>query len=293
MGRDTFFEGLMGGGAEKGVVFVEIPLKKKFFAAAKTPKELWAVWDTFFSRVLRESPNFNQPGPAPYWGDSAYQKVDWSSVAAAVDVRVGEVLRVRTPTSQGSVKVARYAIHYNGPGDANLLLAVAQPLAGFRVLDSDILFAASRIPQCDSRCPSKKLIPDARTLESLRKVVAHGAKIPEGQQIKRVIAFEGSFTRPTRQYVVYVDFGTDSDTNPTGYWRTVIVDTDLSIIGIVGENEYTRIEPRSVGDVNGDGLDEVWVGLSGYEGRHAGLIYWRGGTGHDAFRVIANAYNGA
>ena len=92
---------------------------------------------------------------------------------------------------------------------------------------------------------------------------------------------------------VYVDFGTDSDTNPTGYWRTVIVDTDLSIIGIVGENEYIRTEPRSVGDVNGDGLDEVWVGLSGYEGRHAGLIYWHGGTGHDAFRVIANAYNGA
>jgi hypothetical protein len=124
-------------------------------------------------------------------------------------------------------------------------------------------------------------------------VVSHGAKIPEGQQIKRVTVIEGRFTRPARQYAVYVDFGTDSDTNLTGYWRTLILDTDLSIIGVVGENDYTHIEPRSVGDVNGDGLDEVWVGLSGYEGGHAGLIYWRGGTGRDAFRVIANAYNGA
>jgi hypothetical protein len=55
---------------------------------------------------------------------------------------------------------------------------------------------------------------------------------------------------------------------------------------------YTHIEPRSVGDVNADGLDEVWVSLHGYEGQHAGLIYWRGGAGGDAFRIVANAYNG-
>jgi hypothetical protein len=291
--RDTFFERLMGGGAEKATVYVELPLHKKFFVAAKTAKERGAVWETFFRRVLREEPHFDQPRPVPYWGDFSYQKVDWSSVAAAVNVRVGDVLRVRTPTSEGSVKVARYAIHYNGPGDGNLLLAVAQPIAGFQVPATDILFAASRIPSCNSRCSSQKVIPDARTLESIRQVVGHGAKIPNGQQIKRIIAFEGRFTRQDRQYVVYVDFGTNSDTNPIGYWRTLILNTDLSILGVVGENEYTHIEPRSVGDINGDGLDEVWVGLSGYEGRHAGLIYWRGGMGRDAFRVIANAYNGA
>jgi len=290
---DVFFEGLMGGGAEKGVVYVEIPLKKTFLAAAKTPQEGWAVWDRFFSRVLREVPDVTRSGPVPYWGDFAYQKVDWPSVAAAIDVRVGDVLRVRTPTAEGAVKVARYAIHYNAPGGGNLLLAVAEPLAGFKVLDTDVLFAASRLPSCARRCASRQTVPDAQTLERIRRVVARGATIPAGQPIKRIVAFEGRFTRPARQYVVYVDFGTDSDSNLTGYWRTVILDNDLSIIGVVDENEYARIEPRAVGDVNGDGLDEVWVGLYGFEGRHAGLIYWRGGTGRDAFRVIANAYNGA
>jgi hypothetical protein len=283
----------MAGGADKGLVYLEIPLKNALLAAAKTPPERWAVWKAFFSRVLREEPTLAQSKSVPYWGDFAYQRVDWSSVAAAADVHVGDVLRVRTPTSDGSVRVVRYAIHYNAPGDANLLLAVAQPLTGFKVPDTDVLFAASRIPRCEGRCPPRTVTPDARMLENIRKVVAVGARIPDGQQIKHITALEGRFTRPARQYVVYVDFGTDSDTNLKGYWRTVILDSDLSIIGVVGENEYTHIEPRSVGDVDGDGLDEVWVNLFGYEGRHAGLIYWRGHTGRDAFGVIANAYNGA
>jgi hypothetical protein len=140
---------------------------------------------------------------------------------------------------------------------------------------------------------SRAAIPDARTLERIRKVVTRGAKIPKGQQMKSLVALTGRFTRPARQYVVYVTFGTESDADLHGYWRTALLDSDLSIIAVVGENEYTHIEPRSVGDVNGDGLDEVWVSLHGYEGQHAGLIYWRGGAGGDAFRIVANAYNGA
>jgi len=291
--RDAFFETLMGGGAEKGLVYVEIPLKNKFFAGATTPMERSTVWEKFFSRVLQEDALLTDPKPTPYWGSYVYQKVDWSYVATAVDVRVGDVLRVRTPTTEGPVKVIRYVIHYNGPAGGNLLLAVAQPLAGFNVPDTDILFAAPRLPSCESRCASRKVIPNQLTLDRIRTVVTRGAKIPQGQQIKRIAALEGRFTRPARQYIVYVDFGTDSDTNLTGYWRTMVLDTDLSIIGVVGENDYAHIEPRSVGDVNGDGLDEVWVDLHGYEGRHAGAIYWRGGSGHDAFRIITNAYNGA
>jgi hypothetical protein len=86
------------------------------------------------------------------------------------------------------------------------------------------------------------------------------------------------------EFLVFLTIGTESDPDLRGYWRTAILDSDLSIIALVGENEYTHIEPRSVGDVNGDGLDEVWVSLHGYEGRHAGLIYWRGGAGGDAKR---------
>jgi hypothetical protein len=104
MDRELFFEGLMGGGAETGMVYVGIPLKKELLVAAKTSKERGAVWESFFRRVLREEPQFDQPGRAPYWGDYVYQKVDWASVEAAVNVRVGDVLRVRTPTAEGAVR---------------------------------------------------------------------------------------------------------------------------------------------------------------------------------------------
>ena len=70
------------------------------------------------------------------------------------------------------------------------------------------------------------------------------------------------------------------------------MDADLSTITVLGENTYAHIKPRSVADVDGDGLDEVWVSLEGYEGRNAGLMYWRGGVGVDSFRIIENAYKG-
>src|SRR6266568_1676884 len=79
--RDTFFETLMGGGAEKGLVYVEIPLKSSFFAGATAPKERWTVWENFFSRVLREDALLGDSRRTPYWGTYVYQKVDWSYVA--------------------------------------------------------------------------------------------------------------------------------------------------------------------------------------------------------------------
>jgi hypothetical protein len=70
--RDTFFETLMGGGAEKGRVYLEIPLKNKFFAAATTPKDRWTVWENFFTRVLREDALLSESKPTPYWGTYVY-----------------------------------------------------------------------------------------------------------------------------------------------------------------------------------------------------------------------------
>lgn len=172
-----------------------------------------------------------------------------------MDVRVGDILRVRTPTAEGSAKVVRYAIHYNSPGDANLLLAVAEALGGSTVPKTDFLIAAPQLPSCGTRCTARRRTPDARTLERIRVAVGQGAKIPPGQRIREILALEGRFTRPARQYVVYANFGTDSDTNPVGYWRTVILDTTLSTFGVVGENEYGHIKPRFVGEVtNRSGL---------------------------------------
>ena len=106
--RDAFFDRLLVGGAEHGKIYVEIPLKAAFFADAKTADDRRGVWDTFFRRVLREQPpEFGGRNPVPYWGEFAYRKADWSSIADAVELLIGTVLRVRTPTSEGSAKVVR------------------------------------------------------------------------------------------------------------------------------------------------------------------------------------------
>ena len=291
--RDGFFERLIVGGAVNGKIYLEVPLKAAAFANATSPESRRAIWDAFFRRVLREKPpEFGGSGPVPYWGDFSYRKVDWTSVAGAVGVTVGDILRVRTSSADASVRVLRYAIHHEWHGHSNLLLAVAQPLSGFNVASADFLVAAPHLPPCGSGCLPRALTRDAGTLERIRAVVSIGAKIPAGRQIKEIRALEGHFTRAARQYVVYVAYGADPDGSLVGYWRTVVLDADLSLIAVIGENEYRHIEPRFVSDVDGDALDEVWVGLSGYEGRNAGLMYWRGGVGNGSFRIIENSYNG-
>ncbi len=291
--RVRFFERLMFGGAERGQVYIEVPLKASRFAHAKTPSDGWRVWDEFFMEVLHEQPDFARPGKVAYWGDYVCQNVDWQLVASAVDVQVGDTLRIRTQTQEGSAKVIRYEIHYSEPGDANLLLAVAQPLNGFKVQETDLLVSATRLPRCEGPCNAQQHTQDAFMLKKIYEAVKNGAKIPADQQLKDILVVEGFFTRPARQYIVYADFGTDWDGNLIGYWRTVVLDSDLSVIAVVGENNYEHVLPRSAGDVDGDGLDEVWVSLNGYEGYSAGLMYWCGGSGSDSFKIISSSYEGA
>jgi len=65
------------------------------------------------------------------------------------------------------------------------------------------------------------------------------------------------------------------------------------LIAVIGENEYSHIEPRFVSDVDGDALDEVWVGLSGYEGRNAGLCIGVVESGMAHSEIIQNATTGS
>ena len=90
------------------------------------------------------------------------------------------------------------------------------------------------------------------------------------------------------QYVAYLRFGDYPEEN----WRAAILDSDLRIISILGENDYAHIKPFAVGDINDDGLDEIWMGFEGSEGINFGLNYWRGGAGKGAFKAIATSYNG-
>jgi len=98
--RDAFFERLMVGGAANGKIYVEVPLKAAAFANATSAESRRAVWDAFFGRVRARSPqNLAVPVRFRTGGSFAYRKVDWTSVAGAVDIKVGDVLRVRTSST--------------------------------------------------------------------------------------------------------------------------------------------------------------------------------------------------
>lgn len=199
-------------------------------------------------------------------------------------------MKVRTPFGTGTAIVTRYEIHHSTPADANLLLAVAEPLGEFRPPDTYLLIAGRDLPECNSSCVNRRTTPNPQTVEKIRDAVSRGAINPEHAQATETIILTGHFTKQNSpQYVVYIRFG---DYPGYGYWRTVILDVDLSFVAVLAENEYAHIKPVSVGDIDGDGLDEIWTDLVGYEGRHAGIFYWRGTEGKQAFGGIATLYDG-
>lgn len=291
---DEFFTDLLVGGAENGEIYLEIPLKSKFFKDANSPKERWAVWDSFFLRVLNEGHNFSGPiRKTYYWGDYTYKKVDWSSVADSIDFHVGDFLQVRTPKSTINAKIVRYEIHHHLPGGSDLLLGVAHPIERIKVEDTDFLIAAPKLPNNGTFCDQQPSEIEADILKKIRNIITSNAKIPPDRKAQKIIARQGRFNKKGTQYIVYAYFGKSGEYDPRGYWRTLFIDSDLSVIKVLGENEYGHIQPQLVCDINGDGLDEVWITIGGYEGHSYGLIYWSNDAKGGTFRFIVNAYDGA
>jgi len=290
---DEFFNGLIVGGADNGEIFLEIPLKSKLFKDANSPKEKWEVWDSFFLRVLKERPNFKGPmRKTYYWGDFTYKKVKWDVVADSTDYQVGDFLQVRTPKTIFNVKIVRYEIHHHLPGGGDLLLGVAHPIDRIKIENTDFLIAGKKIPINGSFCEKQANDLSDDTLGKIREVVATDANIPTGRKAEKIIALQGQFTKRVPQYVVYAFFGHANEYDPKGYWRTMFIDNDLSVIKVIGENGYGHIQPQIVCDINGDGIDEVWITIRGYEGHNYGLIYWSN-KAKDGFQYLINAYDGA
>jgi len=293
----TLLKGLLVGGARWGTIYLEPNLKASVLRNAKTEKQRSAAWDAFFTRAMRDYPTdplervekFKRLPESTYHG-IVYPNTDLAYVASVADIRIGAKYHVRTPTGQGTATITGFEIHWDDDHGRRVVYAIAKPDSGFTVPNADLVVAAPSLP-CRGRCANSAVSPDAPLLSRIRTIVRQGAKVPPKEQIEEIIALTGRLTRQDRaQYVVYATFGPTDPDNLKGHWRTVVLDADLSIIATLGENEYSHIKPRSVGDVNGDGLDEIWADLVGYEGANTGLLYWR--PRERSFDVIATTYFG-
>lgn len=294
----SFFEKLIVGGAAGGKIYLEVPLKPSFFANAKTPQEQAQVWEAFFKKAILETPDYEQmlrdkgsiSEDIPYWGNYVIRKTDVSYIAHAADLQIGDILMIRTPYELGTAKVVSYQIHDGGPVVGGyLLVAIAEPFNGFKPADTRILVADRSLPECRPSCAGRTSKPDAKRGARILDRMSHEAANPEVHSVTENIILEGHFTRKDApQYIAYLRFGEYIDSK----WRTVVLDSDLKIILVLGENEYAHIKPLVIADINNDGLDEIWTELQGYEGDHFAVWYWRGGTGKDAFRAVATTYYG-
>lgn len=304
---DRFFKSLTMGGAVKGTIYLELNLKDSFFAKAKSNEERHDVWSAFFKRAAKGSPDDSRADSVPYWGDAVYKSLDVEYVATAVELQIGEHVKVRTPIGLGTATITGYAIHHYDGSEDDLLLAVARPAADFRVADTKLLIAARDLPPCKGICTNTKTRPNRQTLEKIRAAILKGAA-PQGKhRPKELIALAGHFTRrDSAQYVAYLSYHAPSDPlDPNArldspfyaelrsrHWIAAVLDSNFSIISVLGEDDYAHIKPWSVGDINDDGLDEIWADMEGSEGRHSGVAYWRGGEGENAFAWITTSYLG-
>jgi hypothetical protein len=292
---DEFFESLLVGGAHNGKIYIELSLTPELFSKTKTREDRWAVWEAFFKKAILEQPpaaDSQKFDIAPYWGEYVFEKekIDRAYIAKSVNLQVGDQIHIRTDEGSGSARIIEYAIHYGGPAiEGNILLAVAEPRAKFKVMETHLLVASKEPFRCRTSCANHRTVPDQKTSTHILDALAKGLKKSEKDKVTEFVALQGSFTvRNAVQYVAYIKFLE----YPDYYWRTAILDSDLSVIKILGENDYAHIVPNSVGDVDGDGLEEIWTELLGSEGYNTAIFYLARDSKPPVYYAIATAYNG-
>lgn len=268
------FSDALWGGVQNGLVFVEIPIADRFYKAAKTHAE---KWQPFFDRALRSGWRYS-PGKSLYWGTPVDKKfLDQTVIAEATNFKLGMTLDVRTPEQRVSVRVSNYAVHCDDGAGECVLLAVATPTEP--LLDTRFLVAARSVPGCDNSCKRNSVNIGATLRKRIRdSVVAKlGLKHPSDSiprfARERIQIVSGSFTKvQAQQYAVYINLYDEGEPGG-GNWATVLMDADLSILAVLDQNEHLHVIPEHAGDVNRDGLDEIWVDVSGSEGGSSGLLY--------------------
>jgi hypothetical protein len=299
--RDRFFKGLIFGrfghvglvGAN--IAILSVPINKPFAKEVGAEEQLRAR-NAWMERA------------AEIWFDQKDQdwkkKVNMDFLIANSGVRVGEKLQIRTPRGQTTAKVTALDIDISdieGPGSVGPEFIAIAPLDREQgEVAGDLILASRYLPPCPDPCRNTQILPQKGTWDKV-SVAGHQAcgltPDPEGD----VGILEGHFSEMNKkQFVVRVIARSEPDLpfkkmNPhfsgvVQWGSTVVLDSDLSPIELLNKSLDVELIPDSVGDINNDGLDEIWAVRSiltaGDSAPFNKIYYWRGQDEKQKFGMI-------
>jgi hypothetical protein len=134
------------------------------------------------------------------------------------------------------------------------------------------VIAGPHLRDCGRSCALSRVKPTDEEAQHVRAVaveqlgVTFPKDVPGEYRKEYLMILKGRFTNSDNmQYVALFSRHREGESG-IGNWATYILDSDFSLIAVLGRDDYLRIVPDGVADVDGDGLDEIWTADGGYEG---------------------------
>jgi hypothetical protein len=225
------------------------------------------------------------------------QFLDLEYVGKSIRYPIGQTLKLRTFDGVVPVRITKYEIHYSYASGHFYLYSIVEPLKD-AVKSGERVIAADSLHDCGKSCALSRAEATSDESQKARAVaveklgVTCPADIRKDQCAETLIVYRGQFTRAdVAQYVAF--FARHSkDTLGEGNWATFVLDSDFSLISILGRDDYLRIIPDGVADVNGDGFDEIWSDDSGFEGAAYSIWFLNKEASPVSFRRLQWEYFG-
>jgi hypothetical protein len=281
----AFFSTAMPGGIHQGRIYLAIPLLTDQSGTREQKRE---TREAFFKKAVPGMEKWSESAPVDsrkegYGGDIIPdQYLDLKYVEASTPYKIGQSLKMRTTEGVVPIRIGKYEIHHSYASGDFFLYAIGEPANGVvSARASEQVLASAELPDCGKSCALARNKPAADKAQKVRAVaveklgVQFPSDLPNDERTETLLIYEGHFTRTDSiQYVAF--FARHSkDAVDVGKWVTYVVDSDFSLMSVLGRDAYLQITPDGVADVNGDRLDEIWCNDVGFEGTAYSLWYLR------------------
>jgi hypothetical protein len=298
----AFFSTVVPGGIDHERIYLAIPLSSDRSGSREQKQQ---SREAFFKKAAPGMDKWSQEVPVDlraegYGGNIIPDRyVDLKHIEASTTYKIGQSLKMRTSDGVVPIRIAKFEIHFSYASGESFLYAVAEPASGTSLKNApDHVVASPEMPDCGGLCALARNKPSADKAQNIRAVaidklgVLFPSDIPNEERTETLLIYEGHFTRTDRmQYVAF--FARHSkDAVDVGKWVTYVVDSDFSLISILGRDSYLQLTPDGIADVNGDGLEEIWCNDLGFEGTAYSLWYLENRTPPLSFGSVEWPYFG-